>query len=89
MANSKEFCNAASYVDKLKQSPTENELLELYKYYKQATIGDINIPKPGLFYIRQIRKWDAWNSVKGDDTHTSEVNYINLVNILISKYEIN
>ena len=37
--------------------------LELYKYYKQATIGDCNTPKPGYFDFVGKAKWDAWKSV--------------------------
>jgi len=86
MGNSKEFLSAAEYVKKLKKSPNNDELLSLYKYYKQATVGDNNTPRPGLLYLKQISKWDSWNSVKGNDTHTCEVEYIKLVNKMINSY---
>ncbi len=86
MVNSVQFTNAASYVKKLKQSPNNDELLFLYKYYKQATLGDNNTPKPGIFNFKNQAKWDAWNSVKGTNTHNSEVEYIKSVNNLIKKY---
>jgi len=89
MANSKEFVTATEYVKKLKQSPSNEELLELYKYYKQATIGDINTSRPGFFNLKNQAKWDAWNLVKGTNTHTSEVEYIKLVNVMIKKYGVN
>lgn len=38
----KKFEEAAESVKNLKKRPTDNELLELYGYYKQATIGDCN-----------------------------------------------
>jgi len=89
MINSKEFLNAAKYIKKLKTSPNNDELLELYKYYKQATIGDNNTIKPFSIYFKEISKWNAWNSVKGIDLHTSEVEYIKLVNLMIKKYRLN
>ena len=34
--------------------------------YKQATIGDCNIPRPGGFLNFEANaKWDAWNALKG------------------------
>ncbi|KND00132.1 uncharacterized protein SPPG_04474 [Spizellomyces punctatus DAOM BR117] len=36
--------------------------LELYAFYKQATLGKCNIPtRPGWFDIAGRYKWDAWN----------------------------
>ena len=89
MSNSKEFLTAAEFVKKLKTSPNNNELLDLYKYYKQATVGDNNTPKPGLLNFKNQSKWDAWTSVKGTSTHNSEVEYIKLVNQMIKNYGIN
>ena len=89
MTNSKEFLTAAEYVKKLKQQPSNDELLDLYKYYKQATIGDNNTSRPGMLNLLGGRKWDAWESVKGTSTHNSEVEYIRLVNQAIKKYGVN
>lgn len=41
-----DFDHAAGDVRKLKTTPTDEELKELYGLYKQATIGDINIGIP-------------------------------------------
>ena len=89
MSNSQEFLTAAEYVKKLKQTPSNDELLELYKYYKQATVGDNNTPKPGLLELTSKSKWNAWDSVKGVSKHNSEVEYIKLVNVMIKKYGVN
>tara|TARA_B100001121_G_C18687323_1_gene621352 strand:- start:2460 stop:2729 length:270 start_codon:yes stop_codon:yes gene_type:complete len=86
MSNSKEFLTAAEYIKKLKQSPNDDELLDLYKYYKQATAEDNNTPKPGLLNLKKQAKWNAWNSVRGVSIHDSEVEYIKLVNQMIRKY---
>jgi diazepam-binding inhibitor (GABA receptor modulating acyl-CoA-binding protein) len=83
---SKEFLTATEYVQKLKQKPNNDEMSQLYGYYKQATVGDINIDRPGLLDIKGRTKWDSWNSYKGLDIHTAECNYIKVVNSLIKKY---
>ena len=86
MSNSKEFLTATEYVKKLKSTPTNDELSVLYGLYKQATIGDINIAKPGFFNFKESKKWDSWNQYKGLCRYDSEVKYIMTVNELIQKY---
>ena len=39
--------------------------LKCYAYYKQATVGDINIEQPWAFQTVERAKWEAWNSAKG------------------------
>jgi diazepam-binding inhibitor (GABA receptor modulating acyl-CoA-binding protein) len=85
--NSQEFKTAANIIKQLKIKPTDNELLELYGLYKQATCGDINIPSP--WFSEAGMKWTAWNSKKGLNTYDSEVTYIKKVNILIKQYGLN
>jgi diazepam-binding inhibitor (GABA receptor modulator, acyl-CoA-binding protein) len=87
--NSNEFNMAADYAKKIIGKRTNDELKELYGLFKQATIGDVNISKPGLLDFKGRDKWNAWNQKKGLSKHTSEVNYITLINNLIKKYGIN
>ena len=56
---------------------SNEEKLDLYKYFKQATVGDVNIPRPGMLDFKGKAKWDAWNSVKGMSTEDARTNYIN------------
>jgi diazepam-binding inhibitor (GABA receptor modulating acyl-CoA-binding protein) len=42
-----------------------------------------------LFNIKECKKYDAWNKVKGTSQYDAEVNYITIVNNLINKYGIN
>jgi len=37
-----EFLEAAENVKNLKSKPNDDEMLELYGLYKQATVGDVN-----------------------------------------------
>jgi 3-hydroxyacyl-CoA dehydrogenase len=39
--------------------------LDLYKFYKQATEGDCNIPKPSVLYFTENAKWVAWDNIRG------------------------
>lgn len=87
--NSQQFMIATNAAQNLRITPTNKELLELYGWYKQATVGDINIPRPFVINIKDTAKWDAWNEKKGKDVYTSEVEYITFLNILIKKYGLN
>ncbi|KAI5612002.1 peroxisomal carnitine O-octanoyltransferase, partial [Silurus asotus] len=59
-----EFEKIAADVKQLKTRPSDQELLDLYGLYKQATVGDINIDAPGMMDMKGKAKWDAWNSRK-------------------------
>lgn len=88
MSNSAEFTQAADKVNKLKEKPTDQQLLDLYGLYKQATVGDINTDRPGTFSIdfKGKAKWDAWNSRKGLSNQDAEKQYIELVDSLVKSY---
>lgn len=86
--NSPNFLLAAEQIKKLKLKPTDQELLELYGLYKQATVGDINIDKPFFTFGKDYEKWKVWNSFKGTSVYDSECKYITLVNTLINKYQL-
>jgi len=88
MSNSPEFLEAAEKVKSLTERPTNEELLDLYGYFKQATVGDINTDRPGMLSLdlKGKAKWDNWNSRKGMPKEDAEKNYIDLANTLLGKY---
>jgi diazepam-binding inhibitor (GABA receptor modulating acyl-CoA-binding protein) len=83
---SAEFEQAAADVKKLTKSPTDEEKLEVYALYKQATEGDVNKPRPGMLDFTGKAKWDAWNGKKGTSQADAEQGYIKLVQELKQKY---
>jgi len=88
MSNSKEFTMAANAVKHLHKTPSDEELLKLYGLFKQSTMGDNNNDTPSFLDFKGKAKHTAWLVCKGKNTHTSEVEYITLVNELIQKYGI-
>jgi acyl-CoA-binding protein len=52
--------------------------LSLYKYYKQATIGDCNIPEPSKENINEYAKWNAWKEVQGVEKRFAMGSYISI-----------
>jgi diazepam-binding inhibitor (GABA receptor modulating acyl-CoA-binding protein) len=77
-----EFIAAAEAVQNLPTKPDDKTLLQLYGLYKQATVGDINTPRPGLFDVKGKAKWDAWKENEGMSKEAAQQAYIDLVNSL-------
>ncbi|KAH3688966.1 hypothetical protein WICPIJ_000025 [Wickerhamomyces pijperi] len=84
-----EFQAKADAVNNLKTKPNDTELLSLYGLYKQATVGDVNTDRPGIFALKDRYKWDAWNENKGLSKEDAEAKYIAFVDELIAKYGVN
>ncbi|CAB4256784.1 similar to Saccharomyces cerevisiae YGR037C ACB1 Acyl-CoA-binding protein, transports newly synthesized acyl-CoA esters from fatty acid synthetase (Fas1p-Fas2p) to acyl-CoA-consuming processes [Maudiozyma barnettii] len=81
------FEEKAKAVNDLPTKPNTEELLKLYALYKQATVGDCNTDRPGIFNLKDRSKWDAWNKVKGTSQDDAEKQYIELVDELFAKYK--
>ncbi|XP_054903584.1 peroxisomal carnitine O-octanoyltransferase isoform X3 [Poeciliopsis prolifica] len=64
MSVEEEFKKVADQVKNMKTKPTDDEILMLYSLYKQATVGDVNIDKPGLTDLKGKAKWEAWETRK-------------------------
>lgn len=58
-------------------------MLQLYKFYKQATEGDVSVECPNIFHLVARAKWQAWNSTKGMHKDHAMESYIHLVDGLI------
>ncbi|XP_043965946.1 acyl-CoA-binding protein-like [Gambusia affinis] len=83
---SEAFEKAAEEVKVLKQRPDHGEMSELYGLYKQATVGDVNTERPGMFDFTGKAKWDAWNPKKGLSKEAAMAGYVELVEKLKEKY---
>ncbi|KAG0031732.1 Acyl-CoA-binding domain-containing protein 1 [Podila clonocystis] len=76
---SAEFEAAAAKVKTLTVSPSNDDLLKLYALFKQASVGDNDTPRPGMFDMKGKLKWDAWTEKKGVSSADAEAQYIALV----------
>jgi len=80
------FNKAAEQMKNLKSKPSDSELLELYALYKQATVGDCNIDKPGVLDMKGKAKWEAWNGKKGTSQNSAKEAYIQVAEKLQASY---
>lgn len=80
------FEKAQSEVHRLPKTPTNDELLELYALYKQATMGDVSGKRPGMLDFRARAKYDAWAKCSGTTKDDAQTRYVRLVSQLKAKY---
>lgn len=83
MSTQEEFNKAAEDVKNLTTTPSDNDLLELYSLYKQATVGDCNTDKPGFLDFKNKAKWESWNKRKGMSNSDATNAYVEKVKGLI------
>jgi len=81
-----QFEAAQLNVKKLTERPGNEELLDLYALFKQATEGDNNSKKPGMFDMKGQFKWKQWKSKEGLTSDQAMQTYVDLVNSLLEKY---
>lgn len=79
MSIDKKFEQAQLDVKTLTKRPSDMQLLDLYAFFKQATEGDNNTSKPGMFDIKGKFKWDAWKGKAGLSNDEAKQKYIDLV----------
>ncbi|KAI9274803.1 putative acyl-coA-binding protein [Phascolomyces articulosus] len=82
---SDQFNTAAAEVKELSKKPSDDDLLKLYGLFKQATVGDNNTAKPGVFDLKGKYKWQAWEDLKGKSQEDAEKEYIAFVEELKSR----
>ncbi|EDW40222.1 GL25029 [Drosophila persimilis] len=86
MSLTEQFNAAAEKVKNLTKRPSDDEFLELYALFKQASVGDNNTNKPGLLDLKGKAKWEAWNKQKGKSTEAAQKEYVTFVEGLVAKY---
>jgi len=74
-----QFDSAVATSKELTKRPSNEELLQLYSLFKQATEGDVSGDRPGGFDFKAIAKFDAWEEQKGKSKEQSMKDYISLI----------
>ena len=78
---------AAERLKSLTQRPSNEEFLNLYGLYKQATDGENTTSKPGMFDMKGQFKWKAWKDRAGMTREAAADAYAALVDELLGKYK--
>jgi acyl-CoA-binding protein len=76
------FEDAQKRAKELTKTPSNDDLLELYALYKQATAGDVSGSRPGMMDFKGRAKYDAWAKKKGVGKDKAMTDYVALVDRL-------
>ena len=82
MAIQEQFTAAQDRAKSFKKTPSNDELLQLYSLYKQATAGDVSGSRPGMLDMKGRAKYDAWTRVRGTSKDDAMQKYVALVDRL-------
>lgn len=62
------------------------EKLTMYSLYKQATIGNVKPPRPGIWDMLGRAKWDAWAKHRDLDPYEAKWLYVDALVKVLRKY---
>jgi len=79
MALPEDFNTAVLQSKELPSRPSNEDLLQLYALFKQATEVDVSGDRPGGFDFKAIAKFDAWSERKGTSKEAAMQQYVSLV----------
>lgn len=82
-----QFDSAVARSQELTQRPSNQELLDLYALFKQASEGDVTGDRPGGFDFKAIAKYDAWAERKGKSKEDAMKEYVALMDKLYAAYK--
>ncbi|MFM9840046.1 MAG: acyl-CoA-binding protein [Cyclobacteriaceae bacterium] len=81
-----DFSAAVAKSKDLTKRPSNEELLDAYALFKQATDGDVSGERPGGFDFKAIAKFDAWSGKKGISKEQAMTDYVALMKKLQESY---
>lgn len=80
-----QFEQALKDVKTLTKRPSNEDLLQLYALFKQATDGDVSGSRPGMLDMVGRAKYDAWAKLKGTKAEQAMKDYLAVVNRLLGR----
>ena len=83
MVSFEEACELAKNFSK---KPSDSEFLEFYGLFKQATVGDVNIDKPGALDLKKKAMYESWNAHKGMSADAAKEAYVKVYEKFAPKY---
>lgn len=77
------FNEAVEKASKMTQASLPQDVqLRLYAFYKQATIGTLEIRQTSNFHLRDAFKTNAWMQISHLSVDEAKENYIEIINSL-------
>ena len=80
------FKEAVAIATNISQSSLPQDVkLRLYAYYKQATIGNLDLKQSSSFHIRDAFKTNAWMQISHVSIEEAKESYIEIINSISNK----
>ena len=80
------FNEAVAIAVEMSQSSLPQDVqLRLYAFYKQATIGNLDLRQSSSFHIRDAFKTNAWMQISHISVDEAKESYIEIINSLSNK----
>ena len=73
-----QFEIAIKAINGLSTKPSNDNLLKIYAFFKQAREGDISFARPSILNMKGRAKWDAWKKLEKMDKQDAMAIYIAL-----------
>ncbi len=74
-----QFDQAVKDSKQLPERPDDKTMLQIYALYKQATAGDVQGDRPGMFDFVAAAKYDAWEKQQGKSAEQAKQDYVALI----------
>lgn len=81
------FSEACEYVTDHADSLNSEQLVLFYGFYKQATAGPCNTPKPSLFDLRAKKMWTSWSNLGSMPKAEAKLRYVELLNRIAGDWQ--
>eukprot|EP00658_Telonema_sp_P-2_P083111 TRINITY_DN8915_c0_g1_i3.p3 TRINITY_DN8915_c0_g1~~TRINITY_DN8915_c0_g1_i3.p3 ORF type:complete len:121 (-),score=40.76 TRINITY_DN8915_c0_g1_i3:464-826(-) len=65
---------------------SNDEKLKMYGLFKQSTVGNVNMERPGFLSFEGRSKWDAWKKVEGMEAEEAKTLYVEELVTQFQKY---
>lgn len=80
------FEEAVAIADEMTQASLPQDVqLRLYAFYKQATIGTLELNQTSSYHIRDAFKTNAWMQISHITAEEAKESYIEIINSLVKK----
>ena len=80
------FNEAVAIAAEMSQSSLPQDVqLRLYAFYKQATIGNLDLKQSSSFHIRDAFKTNAWMQISHVSIEEAKESYIEIINSISNK----
>jgi len=80
------FKEAVKIASEMTQASLPQDVqLRLYAYYKQATIGTLDLKQTSNYHLRDAFKTNAWMQISNITADEAKEQYIEIINSILKK----